>query len=110
MMQFAREQVKITCTTEPTKGPVNEPLVPTVIDSPSSQPQLVSSPVPVAPSIAAVQSGSLLNSEMSAGAIESPKVATNAAEQTAVPATPALYNTLSWLTFFSEVFFPHLSF
>lgn len=92
-LKFAREQVKSTYTTEPTKDPVNEPLVPTVIDIPSSQPQLVSSPVPVAPSIAAVQSGSLLNSEMSAGATESPKVTTNAAEETAVPATPTLSNT-----------------
>nr|GEW53715.1 pre-mRNA-processing protein 40A-like isoform X1 [Tanacetum cinerariifolium] len=95
-LKLAREQVITTCTTakyEPTKDPDNEPMVPTVIDSPSSQPQLVSSPLSVAPSIAAVQSGSLLNSEMSAGATESPKVTTNVAEQTAVPAAPALSNT-----------------
>lgn len=106
-MQLAREHVKTDVTTgehESTKNPDNEASVPLVTDSPSSrahEPAL--SPVPVAPPVVAVQSGSMLTTELSTGSIESFKVTTILTDETAVTA-PALYNMLSWFCFLTMYF------
>ncbi|KAL8244339.1 hypothetical protein R6Q59_010597 [Mikania micrantha] len=93
-LKLAREQVTTKSTTneqQSLKDPNNETLAPSVtpgLDSPSSQthePGL--SPVSVAHLIPAVQSGSVLTSELLAGSIDSFKVTTNAAEEATVPAT-----------------------
>ncbi|KAK9080223.1 hypothetical protein SSX86_001899 [Deinandra increscens subsp. villosa] len=93
-LKLAREQMITNGTTseqQSTKDPDNETLVPSVTPgsvSPSSQPhEPGSSTVPVAHLIPAVQSGSVLTSELSAGSIESSKVTANAAEETTMPAT-----------------------
>nr|XP_043607467.1 pre-mRNA-processing protein 40A-like [Erigeron canadensis] len=103
-LKLARGQVIQKCTVEEQKSmkhPDNESLIPSVTpgaDSPSSRPhEPPLSPVSVAPSIAAVQLGSLVTSELSVESVEPSKLTTN--EEAVAPAmlpnpvAPPLDNT-----------------